>query len=158
MAESREVQAKKVFDTLCAALDREGWNYKKDEEEMGIACDVRGDDLPMELRIYVMADRGEVILTSRMPFKVPEDKAADMAIAVASANNGIRWGSFDYDIQDGSIFFRMAGIFLGSRLGAGFFPHMMGAACYIIDEYNDRFLMLTKGLLTIERFIALDQR
>lgn len=158
MAESREVQAKKVFDTLCAALDQEGWNYKKDGEEMEIACGARGEDLPIDLRIRVMADRGEILLTSHMPFKVPEDKTVDMAIAVAIANSGMRWGRFDYDIRDGSVFFCMAGIFLGSQLGTGFFRHMVGAACYTIDEYNDRFLMLTKGLLTIERFIALDQR
>lgn len=158
MADNNELQAKSVFDTLCAALDQDDWNYQKDTEKLEISCTARGEDLPIELIVQVSASKGVVSLFSPIPVKVPEDKRVDLAVAVAIANNGTRWGNFDYIIQDGHIFFRMAACFLDSLLGAEFFLNMMYTACGTVDKYNDRFLMLAKDMMNIEKFIALENQ
>lgn len=158
MADNNELQARSVFDTLCAALDQNNWNYQKDVEKLEISCSVRGEDLPIELIVKVRASGGVVSLISPIPVKTPEDKRIDLAVAVAVANNGMRWGNFDYDLQSGSIFFRMAGSFHDSLLGPKFFMNMVYTACSTIDKYNDRFLMLAKNLLNIEKFIELENQ
>ena len=158
MADNNDLLAKSVFDTLCAALDHDSWNYKKDAENLRIESGARGEDLPIELNISIQPKSGAVLLLSSIPVTTPEDKRIEMAVAVAVANNGMRWGNFDYHVADGRIFFRMAGSYLGNLLGEEFFKNMLYTGCSTIDRYNDRFLMLAKGLLTLEKFVELDQQ
>ena len=125
MADNNDLLAKSVFDTLCAALDHDDWNYKKDAENLRIETGAQGDDLPIELNISVIPKSGAVLLMSQLPVKTPEDKRLEMAVAVAIANNGMRWGNFDYNVADGRIFFRMAGSYIDSLLGEEFFKNML---------------------------------
>lgn len=153
-----KLQARSVFDTLCAALDHNDWKYDKNAEKLRVDISATGEDLPMDVIISVEGDRGVVFLMSHLPVKTPEDKLIDMAIAVASANSGMRWGNFDYGIQGGQLYFRMAGCFIDSLLGEEFFQDMLMCAFSTIDKYNDRFLMLAKGMITVEKFIELDKQ
>ena len=45
-------------------LDDNDWNYEKDEDELVIRCSARGDDLSMDLKIEIDAERKLVILLS----------------------------------------------------------------------------------------------
>ena len=152
------LQAKGVFDTLCAALNHNDWKYEKNTEKLRIIVNARGDDLPMEVIISVEADRGVVFLMSRLPVKTPEDKRIDLALAVAAANDGMRWGNFDYDIRDGELYFRMAECFIDSLLGEECLYSMVMTAFSTIDDYNDRFLMLAKGMIDLEKFVEMDNQ
>lgn len=147
-------QAKVVFGQFCQTLDKHDWKYQKDEEKLLISCSARGDDLPMELNIRVDADRSVVVLFSHMPFAIQEDKRLDLAVAVTAINNALADGSFDYNIADGNLYFRMTNSFVDSTLGEEVFSHMLFASCAIIDEYNDKFLMLAKGMISIQNFLA----
>lgn len=92
-----------------------------------------------------------------MPFDIPEDKRIDMAIAVNIANYGIIDGSFDYDISDGDLRFRMTTSYRESILGKELFEYMFMVSALTTDEYNDKFMMLAKGLISIEQFIDSDK-
>ena len=155
MAEHKKLeQAKITFATLCQTLDTHDWRYKKDEENLTIDCSAQGDDLPMEIRVDVDAERQIVILISHLPFVVQEDKRLDMAIAVSAINNALVDGCFDYDLATGHMFFRMTNSFMESKLGEGAFSYMIFCSCQTIDEYNDKLLMLAKGMLSIEQFLS----
>ena len=155
MAEQKNLeQAKNVFETLCQAFDKHGWHYNKDEEELSIECGAQGEDLPMKITIKVDADRMLAMLISHIPFVIQEDKRLDVAIAVSVINNSLVDGCFDYDIASGSIFFRMTNSFLESKIGEEVFAYMLLCSCQTIDEYNDKFLMLAKGMISIEQFLA----
>ena len=155
MAEQKSLeQAQAVFATLCRALDAHEWQYQKDEEGLCIECSARGDDLPMEITVKVDAERMVIRLISHMPFVIQEDKRLDVAIAVSSINNMLVDGSFDYDITSGQIFYRMTNSFLESEIGEEVFLYMIFCSCQMIDEYNDKFLMLAKGMLSLEQFLA----
>lgn len=147
-------QAKITFEALCHALDNNDWHYNKDEENLSITCGAQGEDLPMEIKIKIDLDRMLVLLFSFMPFDIQEDKRIDAAIAVSAINNALVDGSFDYDISSGSIYFRMSNSFIDSKLGEEVFLYMLYCSCQTIDEYNDKFLMLSKGILSVEQFIA----
>jgi hypothetical protein len=155
MAELKNPEkAKETFETICATLDHHDWKYQKDEEKLLIGCSVRGEDLPMELTIRVDADRSVVMMFSRMPFAVQEDKRVDLAIAITAVNNALADGCFDYDIGTGDIYFRITNAFVDSTLSEAVFGYMIYCACRTIDDYNDKFLMLGKGALTVEQFLA----
>lgn len=147
-------QAKAVFAALCHALDRHEWRYKKDEGKLSIKCGAQGDDLPMDITVEVDADRMLVMLISHMPFVIQEDKRIEAAVAVSAVNNALADGCFDYDVTSGDIFFRMTNSFIDSLLGEDVFSYMLFCSCKTIDEFNDKFLMLGKGLLSVEQFLS----
>lgn len=155
MAEVNNVaQAKAVFDTLCQALEHHEWHYEKDEEKLSIECGAQGEDLPMKLTIKVDAERMLIMVLSHMPFVIQEDKRLEVAIAVSAINNALVDGCFDYDVASGHMFFRMTNSFLESTVSEEVFSYLLFCSCQTIDEYNDKFLMLAKGMLSIEQFLA----
>lgn len=159
MAEQKDLlQAQKVFATFCAAMDADDWNYKKDEEKLRIECGARGDDLPIELNISVDADRQLLMVLSQMPVVTPEDKRLDVAVAVSVVNNQLVNGYFDYDVKSGKMFFRMVNTIRDSVIGKELCAYMLYVSCKTVDEYNDKFLMLAKGILSLEQFLAAENK
>ncbi len=154
MADEKLEHAQKVYETLCTTLDSLEWKYQKNEENLRIDCGAQGEDLPMEISIRVDADRQLIILLSHLPFVVSEEKRLEVAIATSVANNGLVDGSFDFDVTDGHMFFRMTSSFIESEIGNELFTYMIMVSCHTIDDYNDRFLMLAKGMMTIQDFMA----
>lgn len=153
MADEKLERAQKVYETLCATLDKHEWHYQKNEERLSIECGAQGEDLPMEFTIRVDTERQLIMLLSHLPFVISEDKRLDVAIATSIANNGLVDGSFDFDITDGHMFFRMTSSFIESDIGSELFTYMLMVSCRTIDDYNDRFLMLGKGMMSIEDFM-----
>ena len=160
MATEKELQnAENVFKSICTMLDNINFRYEtgRREEDFVITCTVNGDDIPMKMLIIVRPEREIVSLLSPMPFMTPEDKRVDMALAVAIANYGIIDGSFDYDLNDGEIRFRLTASYIESLLGEELFKYMLFVSANTVDRYNDRFLAIAKGMMTLEQFIAADQ-
>ena len=153
MADEKLERAQKVYETLCATLDKHEWHYQKNEERLSIECGAQGEDLPMEITIRVDTERQLIMLLSHLPFIISEGKRLDVAIATSIANNGLVDGSFDFDITDGHMFFRMTSSFIESDIGSELFTYMLMVSCHTIDKYNDRFLMLGKGMMSIEDFM-----
>ena len=147
------IRAKEVFNTLCNALDARGWKYEKMEEQLAGLFAVSGDDIPMHFQVRVDAERELVRLTSPLMFNMPEDKRIDGALATCAASFPLADGTFDYDLSDGSIAFRMTATYRDSDIGETLFQYMLTCASFVVDEYNDKFMMLAKGKVDIEAFL-----
>lgn len=147
------VSAKKVYDSLCSVMDGRGWTYKKEEEEWIIRFGVRGEDMVMDFVILVDAERQLIRVLSPLSFNMTESKRMDGAIATCVASYGMANGSFDYDITDGSIAFRMTASYRDSIIGDGMLQYMIDCSCAMVDRYNDKFLAINVGLLSISDFI-----
>ncbi len=152
--ENKIALAKQVYQTLCNAIERREWTYEKEEAELDVIFGVNGDDIPMKFLLAVDADRQLIRLLSPIPFKISEAKRMDGAIAVCAASFGLADGSFDYDLADGSIVFRMTASFRESIIGEGLLQYMISVSCSTVDKYNDKFLALDKGILSIADFIS----
>lgn len=146
-------KAKEVFDSLVKMLDSRDWHYEKHEEKLLIKSGVKGEDLPIEFIVAVHPEAEVIQFISPMPFNMPEDKRVDGAIAVCVANYGLINGSFDYDLTDGEIRFRLTTSYTGSVLSDDLLEHMILIAASTSDKYNDRFFMLAKGMMTVQQFI-----
>ena len=153
MTDEKMARAQRVFATLCAAFDANGWSYQKDEEKLQIECGFHGDDLPMEFTVVVDADRQLVALLSRLPYNIDEEKRLDLAIAVSVVNNLLVDGSFDFNVETGRLYYRMTSSFIDSEIGAEVFDYMLIVSNKTVDEYNDQFLMIAKGMVSVEDFI-----
>ncbi len=155
MADEKQIAlAAQVYKTLCQALDKRNWNYTKDEEKLVVVFNVNGDDIPMRILVAVDVQRQLIRLLSYLPFKMDESKRMDGAIAAGAVSYQLADGSFDYNLADGSIIYRMTASFRESTVGVGLFEYLIDCACMTVDEYNDQFLAINKGLLSISDFIA----
>ncbi len=146
-------RAKKNFDALCASLDNRGWTYEKMEDKLMIKSGVKGDDLPIEFFVRIIPRNEVVQFISILPFNMPEDKRVDGAIAVCAANYGLIDGSFDYDLSDGEIRYRLTCSYRESVLTDEQLRYMVNCAASTTDDYNDKFFMLAKGMMTVQQFI-----
>ena len=149
-------QALEVYGVLCSMLDHIGWKYEKVEDKLMIRSGVRGDDLPIEF-IVMVKPRNEVVqLLSAMPFNMPEDKRVEGALAICAANYGLIDGSFDYDLSDGQIVFRLTSSYRDSLLSEELFKYMVMVSAGTVDKYNDRFFMLAKGMIDVQKFLEME--
>lgn len=155
MADEKKMElAKQVYKTLCEAIESRQWRYGKDEDKLLVHFGVSGDDIPMQFILIVDAERQLVRLMSPMPYKMSEAKRMEGAIAACAASFGMADGSFDYDLSNGRIAFRMTASFRESLIGEGLFQYMISCSCAMVDKYNDQFLAIDKGLMSITDFIA----
>ena len=151
--EEKVTQAQAVYNALCEMLDDHDWRYQKLEEELSIKCGAQGEDLPMEILVEVDKERQLVSLISFMPFTIPENRRAALAVAVSQANNGMVDGSFDYNYLTGRIMFRMTSSYRESIIGQNVFDYMITCACYTIDDYNDKFLAIANNEMSVEEIL-----
>lgn len=157
MSEDKKLKnAQNVFQTLCAMLDEKEFRYEKREDDLVVNFFISGDDLPMQFVLNVDAERELIRLLSPVPVTFEGDKRVEGAIATCQANYKLADGSFDYDFKNGKILFRMTSSFKDSLISKDMFEYMVAVACYTIDEYNDKFLMLAKGMMSIEDFFKKD--
>lgn len=153
MKEEHLAKAKEVYDLLCRTLEERDWHFDKYEEDLVIKSGIKGDDFPIKFIIRVDPETQLITFHSWMPFDTQEDKRVDMALAVCAANNGLLCGSFDYDITDGSIDYRFNSSFRDSIIGPDLFEYMILTSALLIDKYNDKFFMVSKGMITVQDFI-----
>ena len=151
-------KARQVYESFHGMLDSKRWRYDKNDEEMTITTGVKGDDLPIDLFVSIRPRQEIVHLRSVFPFHVPQGKRVDCAIAVAVANYGLCDGSFDYDVNDGEISFRLTSSYRESTLGNDLFEYMLMVSAGTVDDYNDRLLKLSKGEITLQQFIEMEPR
>jgi len=151
--ELNKKQAQSVYETFCKTLDARNWKYTRHDEDLVITCGVRGEDLPMDLVIIVNPKAQVVSVISQLPFSIPEDKRVDMAMAVCVANNGLINGTFDFNVLKGDIRFRVVSSFRESILSEELFNYMLIIAAGTVDQYNDKFLMISKGMMSLQQLI-----
>lgn len=154
MADQKQIKnAETVFNTLCETLDDRKWKYDKIPERSLVHFIVGGDDIPMEFIVYIDSEKELVRMMSQMPFAFGEEKRLEGAIATCQATNKLLDGSFDYDYQTGKILFRITSSFRGSLISKDLLEYMIDCSCYTVDEFNDKFLMIEKGVLSLEDFL-----
>ena len=145
-------KALSVYKILCDALDERNWKYQKHPEDLVVTFTVTGEDIPMNFVLMIDAKRELVRLVSPLPFTFSEEKRLEGAIATSFANYKLADGSFDYNYKEGKLNFRMTSSFKDSLISKELFQYMIACACYTVDEYNDKFLMINKGMLSIADF------
>lgn len=146
-------QAKKVYQKIIDMLDNKGWHYDRHDEDLVIASGVTGEDLPIAFILAVKPKNHLIQFLSKLPVTMPEEKRIDGAIAACAASNSLVDGSFDYDIMDGSIVFRLTSSYLNSEISEDLLEYVLMVSAATVDEYNDKFLMLAKGMINIQKFL-----
>lgn len=145
--------AKEVYETLCNTLDARDWKYTRHDDDLTVTVGVNGDDIPMQLIIQSNPKKQLLTLMSFLPFTMDEDNRVLGAVATCHANYLLADGSFDYNLEEGKISFRMNIAFMDSLIGADAIDYLIGFSLAAIDKYNDQFMMLNKGKMSLADFI-----
>lgn len=154
MADVNIQKACEVFNALTSILDSIDWKYEKVEDKLLIKSGYQGDDLPIRFGIEVLPQNQVIRLVSYFPFDMPEDKRVEAAVAVCAVNNKLIDGCFDLDLSDGSLSFRMTDSYSDGMPTKDFVEYVLACSLSTIDDYNDKFFMLTKGMMNATDFLA----
>ena len=151
MADEKNVKsAYEVYQTLCTMLDDLNLKYSRDDESFAIQVGIQGEDFPVRMHIRVNPGKSLISVLSQLPFSVPEDKRIEMSVAVSMANYLLVDGSFDYNIGEGDILFRLTSSYLDSLIGKELLQYMLMVSYKTIDNFNDKFFMLMKEKMTLD--------
>lgn len=146
-------QALEVYDSIINMLDNCDWKYDKDEEDLLVRLSIGGEGLEMKFLILVKPKNDVVTYISPLPFKVPENKRNEVAVAVCVANYGLVSGGFDFDIRDGEIRYRITQSYLKSSLSEELLEKCLLTEAATVRSYMNKFFMLSQGMMTLEQFI-----
>jgi len=147
-------QAADVYKTVCTALDGLHVKYDRDDENFNIVTSGVGDDLPIEIRMIVHPENCVISVLSQMPFRVPENKRKELALAVSMINYAMVDGSFDYNYLDGTIIFRLTYNYRDSLIGPELIKYMFSMSVTMADEFNDKLLKISLGAMTLDELKA----
>ena len=149
---SKESEAKSLYNTLCQTLDNIKWHYDKEENDLVIRTSAVGEDLTMKLFMKIDADRQVMYLKSPMPFSVPSHLNDTLTKAVVTANYTMLNGTFELDLSDGYLGFKMVIPYMESIVSERVCHYMIMLSCQMTDKFNDKFKALVDGTMTYADF------
>ena len=152
MDNRKQMEARALYNTLCATLDNMQWRYDKEEDNLVVNTMAVGNDLSMRLMIMVDAERQVMFLKSPMPFVVPAESHDLIAKAILLANYSMLNGSFEFDFRDGYLAFKMVVPYMESIISEAVCKYMIIVSCAMTDKYNDKFQALAQGRMTLAEF------
>lgn len=157
MAEVDMTRAYEVYYNIVNHLNSVNWKFDRNDDDLVISTGVHSEDLPINFIIAVNAKNQVVQFLSKLPFNMAEDKRVEGAIAVCMVNYGLIDGSFDYDINDGKIIYRLTCSYRGSSIDGDLINYIIIIASQTVEDYNDKFFMLSKGMIDLKKFAEMEK-
>ena len=148
-----EKRAERAFRQTCAYLDKRGWKYDKDEEELSIRTAVRGEDIPIPMNLRINVEMQILQMLSTMPFEIPAERRIDGALAICETNYLLREGAFDFSTMRGNVCFRMNMSYFDSELTEGAVEKLILMTIATVERYNDRLYDVSQGKMSLEEYI-----
>lgn len=142
-----------AYRTLISMMNNEGLKYTSFDDKLRVELGFNTDDLDVNLICIIDEDRELVRIFSSLPFKFPEDKRVDGAVAATVANHGMVNGSFDFDMSDGEMLFKCVNSYKDGGFNEEIANYMINVTVSTVDNYNDRFFGVAKGMISIQDFI-----
>lgn len=152
MKNQKQSEALQMFKTLCQTLNNIKWTYDKDDQNLVVRTSAVGDDLTIAFAIKVDAERSVIYIKSEMPFVVENDKRDCLAKAVLMANYSMLNGSFEFDLNDGRIAFKIVAPFMNCTLSEEVCKYIIDITCSMVDKFNDKFLAIAKDNMSLKEF------
>lgn len=154
MADQKKLElANKVYTKICKMLDSFDLKYDKNDEKLAVSLAARGEDLPVEFNFHVYPNIMVVSVLSQLPFKMAEEKRLEAAIALAALNDTLADGNFDFNLSTGTVVFRLSYCYIDCEFSDEIYNRLLELTMAVVDAYNDKLLMFSKGMLTLEQFL-----
>lgn len=148
-------RAKELFDRYSDYLEKIGFYVEKIEDgpEYVIVTEGQGKYHPVPLSVRIHREYDRMLFISRLPFAMKKGMLLEGSVATSIVNNLLAVGSFDYDIHTGEIYFRHSLCIYSNALpDEETLASITRLVFLTIDQYNDKFLMVSDGRIEIEKF------
>lgn len=146
-----------VFATVCTALDHLGLKRHTETNPDGSCiahAGVISDEFRLRLVFTVRHQINCITLIVPLPFSAPIPLRMWAAAAVCAVNLSLFEGMFEYNMQDGSFFFRMTESYLDAQIGEQQIRAMCYKATHFIDRYGIKLRRFCERVVTLEEFLA----
>lgn len=143
-----------IFAALQAALNKIDWKYRVRENSRMIVSGMRGDDLPIDVKIDVREDMETILYVSVLPFEVPAEKRMEMCTALNVTNYVLRDGCFSMDMADGNVLFKLTTCYHDCNVGMDLYVHYLERMCATVDHFDCKLYELSTGKISLKDYIA----
>ena len=151
-SEIKRIKADGAYKALCLALDNLNYTYDR-TDNMGVIFGLRCDRCSLKFFVFIDEPRQLVRFLTPLPFDINKEKFIDAALGIQYINHNLTAGNFDLNIDDGSIYFRVANSFRGDTcFTSGFFEKMIMLVASTVDYYVLNIAALNNGSITLEEF------
>lgn len=123
------------YETLCSVMERNDIYYEKDDKHLCVKCSVSGQDIQLNFAFLINPSKMLVTLLAPMPVQIKKENSADVALAICMINNSLADGNFCFDVNDGTIFFKMTSSFRDTSVSEELFEYMLSVAADAVDDY-----------------------
>lgn len=151
MAEKCVVDAYKCFQEWFDSFD---WKYQTHEIKEGtyvLETGTKGDDFDIHIYINFDGERKLIYISSPLPFQIAPEKRAEVSLAINVINYSLCEGSFDYDLEDGSISYRLTQSLRGDiEINNELCEHLFRLVLFTVENYNDKIFMVSKGKMSLK--------
>lgn len=145
MDEKMLQDARAQFGILKKMLDQMDVTYHADEEDLILSIP------KLMLTLALLPQTYTMILLSDKLLTVNGDKRIDIALAVCAINQCFfRLGGFDYNIQNGALYFRVAQHYYGSSLSESSINFMLASAAAGIKDHLGKLRQICDGTLSLQ--------
>lgn len=128
--------ATEIYRTFCTAFDTRKWEHKRADRKRQLRFPVSIGGISMDFTLTVDVDRQLVRMVAILPEKVSEEKIPEVSAALCQVNCKLADGSFDLDMTDYAVAFRITAFFHNSRIGEAFVENMINFAIACIKRYR----------------------
>ncbi|MCM1439108.1 MAG: YbjN domain-containing protein [Roseburia sp.] len=144
--------AEKTYKNLLEAVKDNNWTCERHDDELKINYGVNGDFMHMNFRILVDKDTDTVRLFSYLPVQFDESKRTQGALVTSAANYSLSDGRFEYDVKDGSVFFKMTASYRMSIISVEALVYMLNYSAWAVDKFQSDFAKVNGGSLSVSEF------
>lgn len=133
-----DVQTFELSD-LAAILHAEGIKHSLIHDERVLVAVFSTEAGPISLIVHVLDEADCAHFLFKISLSIPEHRRSEMALALARANHDLLLGSFEMDLGDGELTYKVVVSIDGACLSPGQMRHCMGAGLFAIGKYMPAF-------------------
>ena len=145
--------SKDIFNRFCEYLKANDCRFNRDDEKLVAFFLVKSDNIDVKFLAVTEAEKETLRIMAMLPVNFGSGKRIDGAMVTTIASSGMANGSFDYDINNGSVMFRMTQSFMDSKIDSAVFDYMIDCSMMTIAEYYGKFLAVSEGKMTVPEFL-----
>lgn len=128
-----------------ALLSAKDWPFTVDEDDGSVMYRLEGDELAWSTRITVVPETQRAVVMAELPVVAPPDKRVELAVWAARANDGLAVGSFDVDLDDGSVWCRTGIDVEDDRLSPALLNNLLMTNAVLVNRYGAGLLAWLDG-------------
>jgi len=153
MNASAIMQAHRIFKSMCTAFDKRELKYQTETESFTVKLQFSGEDISFDISLSVIPETQLLTVNSKLPFTVSAEKIEEISLATSMANCEIAFGNFDFNYRQREVSFRSCMSIEECIIGDGCFNYLLDSACFAVERYNDKFVGLNLGFISLEEFV-----